>query len=99
MDDLDDDRKAIVIADRGIGNSPSLINEIVGLGMFCLMRVTKKVRVMMEDGEESPFDELSDAPGTSWRRKARAFKKSDRIEALGGARAGLRPRGAVVFGD
>ena len=99
MDALDDDRKAIVIADRGIGNSPNLIREIVGLGMFCLMRVTKKVRVMMEGGEVSPFDELSDAPGTSWRRKARAFKKSGRIEALGGARAGLRPRGAVVFGD
>ena len=98
MDDLDDERKAIVIADRGIGNSPSLIREIVGLGMFCLMRVTKKVRVMMEDGEVSPFDELSDAPGTSWRRKARAFKKSGWIEALGGALMGLRPRGAVVFG-
>ena len=31
--------------------------------MFYMMRVTKKVRVMMEDGEVSPFDELSDAPG------------------------------------
>ena len=40
------------------------------------MRVTNKVRAMMEDGEVSPFDELSDAPGTSWRRRARAFKKS-----------------------
>ena len=80
MDELDDDRKAIVIADRGIGNSPSLINEVVGLGMFYLMRVTKKVRVMMEDGEVSPFDELSDGPGMSWRRKARAFKKSGWIE-------------------
>ena len=45
MDELDDDRKAIVIAD--------------------LMRVTKKVQVMMEDGKVSPFDELADAPGTS----------------------------------
>ena len=98
MDALDDDRKAIVIADRGIGNSPNLIREIAGLGMFCLMRVTKKVRVMMENGEVSPFDEPSDAPGRSWRRKAKAFKKSGRIEALGGARAGLRPRGAAVSG-
>ena len=63
MDELGDDRKAIVIADRGIGNSPNLINEIVGLGMFCLMRVTRKVRVMMEDGEVSPFDELADGLG------------------------------------
>ena len=56
------------------------------------MRVTRKVRVMMEDGEVSPFDELSDAPGTSWRRRARAFKKSGWIEALSGALMGLRPR-------
>ena len=48
--------------------------------MFCLMRVTKKVRVIMEDGEVAPFDELSEAPGMSWRRKARAFKKSGWIE-------------------
>ena len=73
MDSLDCDRKAIVVADRGIGNSPSLIREIEGLGMFYLMRVTKKVRVMMKGGEVSPFDELSDAPGKSWRRRARAF--------------------------
>ena len=70
------DRKAIVTAAMGIGNSPKLLREVVSLGMFCLMRVTKKVRVMMEDGEVSPSDELSDEPGTSWRRKARAFKKS-----------------------
>ena len=80
MDDLGDDRKAIVVADRGIGNSPKLLREIAGLGMFCLMRAAKKVRAMMEDGEVSPFDKLSDAPGTSWRRSARAFKKSGRIE-------------------
>ena len=67
---LGDDRKAIVTADRGIGNSPSLLREIAGLGMFCPMRVTKKVRAMMEDGEVSPFDEPSDAPGTSWRGAA-----------------------------
>ena len=66
--------------------------------MFYMMRVTKKVRVMMEDGEVSPFDELSDGPGMSWRRKARAFKKSGWIEALCGVRAGLRPRGAAVSG-
>ena len=67
-------------ADRGIGNSPKLLGEVAGLGMFCLMRAAKKVRAMMVDGEVSPFDELSDAPGTSWRRRARAFKNSGRIE-------------------
>ena len=66
--------------------------------MFYLMRVTKKVRVMMEDGEVAPFDELSDAPGMSWWRKARAFKKSGMIERWGGALMGLRPRGAAVSG-
>ena len=63
--------------------------------MFYLTRVTKKVRVMMEDSEVAPFDELlDDALGMSWHR--RAFKKSGRIEALGGALIGPRPRGAVV---
>ena len=47
MDDLDNDRKAIVTADRGIGNSPKLLREVAGLGMFCLMRAAKKVRAMM----------------------------------------------------
>ena len=50
------------------------------MGMFYLIRVTKKVREMMEDGEVSPFDELSEALGMSWRRRARAFKKSGWIE-------------------
>ena len=71
MDAMGDDRKAIVVADRGIRNSPKLLRETAGLGMFYLTRVTKKVRVMMEDGEVSPFDGLSDAPGPSWRRKRR----------------------------
>ena len=70
MDELDGDRKAIAIADRGIGSSPKPPRETERLGIFYLMRVTKKVRVMIEDGEVAPFDELSDAPGTSWRRKA-----------------------------
>ena len=75
MDDLGG-RKAIVVANRGIGDSPKLLREIESLGMFYLMRVTKKVRVMMEDGEVSPFDEMPSAPGKSWRRRAKAFKKS-----------------------
>ena len=45
--------------------------------MFRLMRVTKKVRAMMEDGGVSPFDETPNAPGKPWRRRAKAFKKSD----------------------
>ena len=67
MDEMDGDRKATMVTDGEIGSSPQLIREIEGLGMFCLMRVTKKVRAMMEGGEVSPFDELSDEPGKSWR--------------------------------
>ena len=95
MDELDGDRKAIEMADMGIGSSPKPLREIVGLGMFCLMRVTKKVRVIMEDGEVAPFDELSEAPGMSWRRRASAFKKSGWIERWADARgtATARSRG------
>ena len=90
-------RKAIVVANRGIGSSPRLIRETAGLGMFCLTRVTKKARAMMEGGEIAPFDELSDAPGMSWRHRARVFKKSGM--ASGAREQALAGDGAVVRVD
>ena len=50
------------------------------LGALRLTRATKKARVSMEDGEAAPFYDMPNAPGKSWRRKARAFKNSGRIE-------------------
>ena len=42
--------------------------------MNCMMRVSKIVRVMMEDETMFPFESLTVEPGKSWRKKARAFK-------------------------
>ena len=53
--------------------------------MSYMMRVTKGVRVMMEDETEFPFKSLTVEPGKSWRKKAKVFKNAGRIEALGGA--------------
>lgn len=92
------DRRAIAVADRGIGNSPNLLAAIENLGMRYLMRVTKKVRVMMENGAVAPFDEVRETLGKSWRIKGKAFKKAGWVEALGGALMGLRPRRAAAFG-
>ena len=75
----------IVMADRGIGTSPNLLKAIEGLGMLCMTRVAKGVRVMMEGGETFPFKNLTVEPGKSWRKKAKAFRKAGWIEALGGA--------------
>ena len=69
----------IVMADRGIGNSPDLLRAIESLGMRCMMRVSKAVRVMPEYETVFPFKSLTVAPGTSWRKKARVFKNRRRM--------------------
>ena len=51
--------------------------------MRCMMRVSKIVRVMMDDETVFPFKSLTVAPGKSWR--AKAFKKAGWIGRLGGA--------------
>ena len=61
---------------RGIGNSPNLLKAIESLGMFYMMRVSKGVRVMMDDKDIFPFWSLTAKPGKSWRRKAKAFRKA-----------------------
>ena len=75
-------RDLIVMADRGIGNSPNLLKAIEGLGMHYLMRVSKGVRVMMDDKDIFPFRSLTVEPGKSWRRKAKAFRKAGWVECV-----------------
>ena len=90
-DGMGEGRTAMVVADRGIGNSPALLSAIENLGMFYLMRVTKRVRVKMENGAVAPFDEVSETLGRSWRIKGRAFKKAGWIECWAERCVGLRP--------
>ena len=71
--------RALPRADRGIGTSANPLKTIEGLGMRCVMRVLKIVRVM-EDETVFPFKSLTVEPGRSWRAKAKAFKNAGRIE-------------------
>ena len=79
-------RDLIVMADRGIGTSPNLLKAIEGLGMHYMMRVSRIVRVMMDDETVFPFKSLTVEPGESWRAKAKAFKNAGWIGRLGGVR-------------
>ena len=73
------------MADRGIGTSPNLLMAIEGLGKRCMMRVSKVVRVMMDDETVFQFAHLTVEPGRSWRKKAKAFKNAGWIGRWGGA--------------
>ena len=73
--------------DRGIWTSPNLLKAIEGLGMRCMMRVSKIVRVMLDDETVFPFKSLTVEPGKSWRAKAKAFKNAGWIGRLGGVRS------------
>ena len=73
-------RDLIAMADRGIGTSPNLLKAIEGLGMRYMMRVSKIVRVMMDDETVFPFKSLTVEPGKSWRAKAKASKNAGWIE-------------------
>lgn len=48
-----------------------------------MMRASKIVRAMTEGETVFPFETLTAEPGKSWRKKSKAFKNADRIEALG----------------
>ena len=50
-----------------------------------MMRVSKTVRMMMDDETVFPLKSLTVEPGKSWRRKAKAFKNAGRVGCLGGA--------------
>ena len=50
------------------------------LGKRCMMRVSKIVRVMMDDETVFPFKHLTAEPGRSWRKKAEALKNAGRVE-------------------
>ena len=58
---------------------------IEGLGKRRMMRVSKIVRVMMDDETVFSFAHLTVKPEKSWREKAKAFKNAGWIGRLGGA--------------
>jgi hypothetical protein len=68
-----------VLADRGIGTSPSLMRGIMDLGWTFLFRVTKQSKMILPDGDEVTFYNQVSAPGQSYQASGIVFKKRGRI--------------------
>jgi hypothetical protein len=72
-------RRAVTVlveADRGIGNSPKLLRAIEGMGWRYLVRVSRMVRLKLEDGVQVPIGSLISREGDSWEGEVEAFKKA-----------------------
>ena len=79
----------MVEADRGIGNSPKLLRAMEDRGWHYLVRVTRAVRVKLDDGVTVPIGSLISQEGDSWEGEVSAFKKAGWLkcwvaEMLGG---------------
>ena len=66
----------VVEADRGIGNSPKLLRAIEARGWHYLVRVSKGVRLKLEDGSQVPIGSLISQQGERWEGEVSAFKKA-----------------------
>ena len=69
-------KEVLVEADRGIGNSPQLLQAIEALGWHYLVRVTREVRLVLAEGEERGFGSLATQEGQTWQGEVHAFKKA-----------------------
>lgn len=63
-----------LLADRGIGTSPDLIEAIGNLGIYFLFRVQGSTRFRQEQGKEYALKELAQI-GEEWSGEGEAFKK------------------------
>ena len=70
-----------VLADRGIGTSPSLMREIMALGWTFLFRVTKQSKIILPTGEAVTFYDQVTQPGQAYQASGTVFKTRGRIEA------------------
>lgn len=94
-------RTVRVLADRGIGTSPTLMRGIEALGWTFLFRVTKQSKIVFKDGTDVTFYEQVTRPGQSYHASGEVFKKRGRISAhvrvLWGEKA--QDRWALVTND
>jgi hypothetical protein len=70
-----------VLADRGIGTSPSLMRGIMALGWTFLFRVTKQSKIVLPDGEAVCFYDQVEAPGQAYSAHGLVFKQRGHIPA------------------
>lgn len=90
-----------VLADRGIGTSPTLMQGIIDMQWTFLFRVTKQSKVILPDGTAVTFYDQVTQPGESYQASGLVFKKRGRIPAhvrvLWGSHA--KERWALVTND
>jgi hypothetical protein len=70
-----------VLADRGIGTSPALMQGIISLGWCFLFRVTRQSKLILDDGTAVTFYDQVTAPGQHYAASGRVFKKRGRVPA------------------
>src|ERR671918_2159206 len=94
------DTPVLVEADRGLGPSPKLLQEIQALGGYYLVRVQGQVHLRLGQGQEVSFASLVSRKGQSWQGPVQAFKKAGwlRCSAVGQWRGG-GPQPPPVFSD
>lgn len=76
---MPDDRPVRVLADRGIGTSPSLCRAVETLGWRYLFRVVKTVKIKTDTGKLWPYAEVK--KGGRWAASGIVFTAKGRISA------------------
>jgi len=70
-----------LLADRGIGTSPTLMRGIMALGWTFLFRVTQHSQIILSDGEVVTFYKQVQQAGQSYQASGLVFKKRGRVPA------------------
>lgn len=70
-----------VLADRGIGTSPTLMRAIMALGWSFLFRVTKQSKIILADGQAVTFFDQVQEAGQSYAASGLVFKQRGHIPA------------------
>jgi hypothetical protein len=70
-----------VLADRGIGTSPTLMRAIMELGWTFLFRVTRQSKIVLPDGTAVCFYDQVSEPGQTYQAQGLVFKKRGRVPA------------------
>jgi len=70
-----------LLADRGLGTSPRLMQGLMDRGWTFLFRVTRQSKIILPDGTACTFYDQVPAPGGSYAAAGLVFKKRGRIPA------------------
>lgn len=76
---IPDTYEVCVLADRGIGTSPTLCQAVADLGWSYLFRVTCQTKLVTPDADYTIYDQVQ--PGTDWQAAGLIFKQRGRLPA------------------